>query len=64
MAPIWEDSAPMMHVVPVMEGYALHYEVRTGSGATIIRQHNEKDAITWCRENAFDYVVTRRHTGT
>ncbi len=60
MPALWQDI-PMMHIVPVMEGYTLHYEVRTGSGSKIGRHNNEHDAILWCRENAYEYVVTHRH---
>lgn len=59
MAPIWADQ-PMMHIVPVLEGFLLHYETRTGSGSTISRHNNEKDAILWCKENAFEYTVGKR----
>lgn len=60
MDPMWQDQ-PIMRVVPVMEGFTLHYEVRTATGSTIMRYDNEHNAILWCRENAFEYVVTRRH---
>ena len=54
----WDD-VPMMHIVPVRSEYTLHYEVRMGSGSRMGRHNNEKDAITWCKENAYEYTVTR-----
>jgi hypothetical protein len=61
MINLWEDQ-PRVNIVPIMVGYALTYEIRMTSGAVIARPHNEKDAVTWCRENAYEYTVQHKHT--